>query len=291
MQTQPLQELTKNITELPTLPVVVTRMMGLIDDPDTSAQELARLISGDQALAVKLLKMANSSFYGFSKQISTINLAIVVLGFDTVRHLGLSLSVMDQLKKSSSSDLFDVQQFWEHSIGCGIASGMLAREFKYRISAEVFVAGLLHDIGKIVLNLYCKPELETILDMVKSTDCSFIKAEEITQGITHAEIGGWLAKQWNLPDQLVESIACHHDPGKAEDASEIAALVHLGDILCRMAQIGFAGDDTIPEIDEEALMILQKMNPSFDEQNLEKYLVILLEELESSDMFTAVSKP
>jgi HD-like signal output (HDOD) protein len=287
---QRLQELTQRITELPTLPTVVDRMTALVDDPKTSAIELGRLISTDQALTVKLLKLANSSYYGFSRQISTINLAIVVLGFDTVKHLGLSLSVIDRFRQSSSQDLFDVQQFWEHSIGCGVASGMLAKEFRYRISAEVFVAGLLHDIGKIILNLYLKEELKAVLDLIAGEGCAFIEAEERIIGVTHADIGRWLAERWNLPSQLVESIAFHHRPGEAKDAVDIATLVHLGDILCRMGQVGYSGDDTIPQIDEQAMVILQRMRPSFDEQHLEQYLVKFLNELEKSEMFTVFAK-
>jgi HD-like signal output (HDOD) protein len=280
-----LNVIMQRIMDIPALPVIVTRMMALVDDPDTSAAELTRLISTDQALAVKLLKLANSSYYGFPRQISTINLAIVVLGFDAVKHLGLSVSVLERFKKASNQDLFDISAFWEHSIGCGIACGILAQEFRYRISGEVFVAGLLHDIGKIVLNLYFKDELKQVLQLIQSEGCSFVEAEERLFGITHSDIGRCLAEKWNLPVQLVESIAYHHYPEKAEAAPETVALVHLGDILSRTASVGNSGDDVIPRIDPAATLILQKIRPSFEERHLEGYLVKFINELEKSDMF------
>jgi HD-like signal output (HDOD) protein len=144
-----IRKIAESVIGLPTLPTVVSRLIELVDSPRTSAALLARLISADQALTAKVLKLANSAYYGFPREISTVNMAIVVLGFNAVKEMGLSISVFDVFKKTASSPLFDVAQFWEHSVGCGVAARMLARNYRPAIAGEAFVAGLLHDVGKV----------------------------------------------------------------------------------------------------------------------------------------------
>ena len=153
-----IKRITESIIGLPTLPTVVAKMIELVDNPRTSASSLARLIATDQALTARILKLANSAYYGFSREISTVNMAIVVLGFNTVKDMGLSLSVFDVFKTGKPNASFDLTRFWEHSIACGIAARMLARSYRSRYAGEAFVAGLLHDIGKVILNQYFQSE-------------------------------------------------------------------------------------------------------------------------------------
>src|SRR5512133_1566252 len=137
-----IKRITESILGLPTLPTVVSKMIELVDNPRTSAASLSRLISTDQALTARLLKLANSAYYGFQREISTVNMAIVVLGFNTVKDMGLSLSVFDMFKEGDTAGAFDTTQFWEHSVGCGIAARAIARFCGHRLAGEAFVAGL-----------------------------------------------------------------------------------------------------------------------------------------------------
>ena len=218
-----LKKITQSIIALPTLPAVITQLIGIIDNPTTSARNVAQLISTDQALTAKILKLANSAFYGFPREIATVNHAVVVLGFETVKNLALSVSVLERFSGHGESSGFDRQKFWEHSIGCGVAAKMLATKFRYRVSGEVFAAGILHDIGKLVLSQYFPADFGEILDVAQSQGIYIGKAEEQVLGVTHAEVGGWLAERWNLPDQLEESISNHHTPGRLGPRSELTS--------------------------------------------------------------------
>ena len=209
-----LRKITESIIGLPTLPTVITQMIGLVDNPQTSARDVSRLISTDQALTAKILKLANSAFYGFPREIATVNHAVVVLGFETVKSLGLSVSVLERFASGGNSSNFDRQKFWEHCIACGVAARLLAGKLRYRIQGEAFAAGILHDIGKLVLSQYFVEEFTEIMEVMRREDIYIGEAEERVLGVSHAEVDSWLAERWNLPDQLVETIAFHHTPGR-----------------------------------------------------------------------------
>jgi len=216
-----------------TLPTVITQLISLIDNPKTSARNVAQLISTDQALTAKILKLANSAFYGFPREIATVDLAVVVLGFETVKNLGLTVSVLERFSGQGDNSQFDRQKFWEHSIACGVAAKLLAGRLTYRVAGEAFAAGILHDIGKLILSQYFPTEFDEILQVMREEDLYIGKAEEKVLGVTHAEVGSWLAERWNLPRSLEETIAFHHAPGRVEGSAELPSLVHLADFLCR----------------------------------------------------------
>ena len=198
---QRLQKITQSIIGLPTLPTVITQMIGLIDNPQTSARDVSRLISTDQALTAKILKLANSAFYGFPREISTVNHAVVVLGFETVKSLGLSVSVLERFASGGSNSQFDRQRFWEHSIGCGVAARMLAARLRYRVPGEAFAAGILHDIGKLILSQYFAEEFGEIMAVVDERDVYIGKAEEAKA------IGGLNGQDGCATDRLLEDLS------------------------------------------------------------------------------------
>ena len=207
-----IKSLTEKVIGLPTLPTVVSKMIELVDNPKTSARSLTNLISTDQALTAKILKLANSAYYGFPREIATVNLAVVVLGFNTVKDMGLSLSVMDAFKSANEDGIFEMSDFWEHSIGCAVGAKMLARSLGYRVSSEAFVAGLLHDMGKVVISQYLREDFKKIINKVYKERCDLRIAEIEVLGVTHAKVGAWLAKKWNMPKCIVHSIEFHHKP-------------------------------------------------------------------------------
>jgi HD-like signal output (HDOD) protein len=282
MKLNPLADNIKRITEriinLPTLPTVVSRMIDLVDSPRTSALSLARLISMDQALTARILKLANSAYYGFSQEITTVDRAIVVIGFNTVREMGLSLSILDVFKANPNGNIFDIAKFWEHSIGCGVASRMIARRFGLPLISEAFVTGLLHDIGKIVLCQYAPREFEEIMTLVSMKNVDLDTAEMSIIGVGHAQIGGWLATKWRLPTLINECIAFHHDPWneKVEQPAMVAA-VNLADYLCHANAIGKSGRATAPALDPRIWDIFLKEKIPFDET--------VIDELHSSFLF------
>lgn len=225
-----IKEKIKSIIQLPTLPAVAMEVVELVDNPKTSASKLGKVISSDQALTAKVLKIANSPFYGFPKKISTIDFAIIVLGFDALKEIVISISLVSSLQKKSDT-FFDAKTFWDHSISTGVVARRLARDLGYRISGEVFVGGLLHDMGVSVLHRYFNNEFQRIIEITRETDLNVLEAEESVMGVSHGDVGGWLAERWNLPEHLAESIAFHHTPSKAKINPDLVALVHCADVM------------------------------------------------------------
>src|SRR3954466_7790660 len=175
-QSKRVKRITDSLISLPTLPTVIAKMLELVDNPKTSASSLSNLIMRDQVLTAKILKMANSSFYAFPRQIATVKLALVVLGFENVKEMALSLSVFNSFK-GENNKYFDTSMFWQHSISVGASTRMLARETCYRLAGEAFVAGLLHDIGKVVLNQYLPHEFAQIQTLIFESDMPCDEAE------------------------------------------------------------------------------------------------------------------
>ena len=290
---QNLRKITENIIGLPTLPTTVTKIISLVDNPKTSLADIARVISTDQALTAKILKLANSAFFGFRRRISTVNLAVVVLGFETVKSIGLSVSVFEKFSKGVDSIYFDRQKFWEHSIGVAVTARLLAAKLHYRVKAEAFSAGILHDIGKLVMSQYFPNDFLRILEMAHEKNLQIRVAEERVMGVTHSEIGGWLAEKWNLPQQLVEVIAFHHDPIRASDQHRgLASLIHVANAICRHEKIGASGDTQGPDLKEEALDLLgvSLYGDVFLEDELFEMGKELHEELEKADVFASIIK-
>ena len=280
-----IKKITQGILGLSALPTIVAKMIELVDNPKTSASTLGKLISTDQVLTARVLKLANSAFYGFPRRISTINLAIVVLGFDQLKDLGLSVSIINRFSSNSQDTDFDMSRFWRHSIGCGIAGKMLARKFKYRVAGEVFVGGVLHDIGKLVVNQYMTEDFRKIQKLIKDKEISYNKAEKFVLGVSHAEIGKWLAEKWNLPAQLCDAIAYHHKPMKSKKNKFLASLINFSDYLCKYAKIGYSGDNKLPVLYPETVKILRLKVTEEGEIDHEFYENLLYEEMERAETF------
>lgn len=287
-RSQRLRQITEKIIGLPTLPTVVTQLISVVGDPASSARQIARLVSTDQALTAKILKVANSSFYGFSREIATVQLAIVVLGIEMVKNIGLSVAVLKRFSEGKEHRLFDRQRFWAHAIGCGVAARMLALKFKERrIADEAFVAGVLHDIGKLILIEYFYEEFSEALEKADAEGLSIVDAEEQVLGVSHADVGAWLAEKWNLPAHLVHAIAYHHRPFEpdAEKPEDLVILTHMGDALIRHLRVGNSGDGQLASLDERVAGMFKKGRQISDDALFEELGIGLEAELETAQVF------
>ncbi len=282
---QRLRRVTEKIIGLPTLPTIITQLIGLLGNPKSSARQVAQLISTDQALTAKILKVANSAFYGFPREIATVQLAIVVLGFEQVKNLSLSVAVLKRFSKGTEHRLFDRQRFWDHAIACGVAGRLLARKFQPKMEGEAFVAGVLHDIGKLILIEYFAEEFSQALELAEAEEMSIAEAEEQVLGVTHADVGGWLAEKWNLPPALVQAIAFHHHPCEPEEPGELVRFVHLANALVRHHQIGFSGDDRGPRLDPGVAQHFARGQEIDDMELLDRLGNGFEEELEKAQIF------
>ncbi len=240
----------EKISNLPTLPGIVTRISAMVDSPKTTGRQLGAEIAKDQVISAKVLKLVNSGFYGFSQPISTIQHAVTLLGFDTVKSLVLSSTVLDMMKDS-------LPGLWEHSIACARTSSFLAAHLEIDNPEEISTAGLLHDLGKVILRQTMEREFKQIVQMAERRDVLFFAAEKKILGVNHGEIGGWLLQKWALPPKLVEPIVDHHDFRPNRDHAENTAIVHLADILSHAESFGNGLDRRMPPLAPSALETLK----------------------------------
>lgn len=233
-----ISELVRGIDGLVTLPDVFVRINQLVESPDSSTDDIARAINLDPSFSARLLRVANSPLYAFSSSIDTVSKAVSVIGTNQIRNLALSTAIANSFAGLPNS-LVSMENFWRHSLYCGLAARKLAG-FAGKCEAEaVFTAGLLHDIGELVIfNRLPEQARETLLRVQDSADeLSVHQAEQQTMGFDHAQVGGEMARHWKLPVMLEECIAFHHDIQAAKRYPRETALVHIANILAQMAEI------------------------------------------------------
>ena len=203
----------EKVSNLPTLPGIVTHIAEMVDSPETTGRQLGREIAKDQVISAKVLKLVNSGFYGFSEPISTIQHAVTLLGFNTVKSLVLSSTVLDLMKDS-------LPGLWEHSLACARTCSIIAGHIELDEQEEISTAGLLHDLGKVILRQTMEREFRRIANYVDRADMLFYQAEEKVLGVNHGEMGGWLLEKWALPTKLVEPIvSSSREPAVATPAA------------------------------------------------------------------------
>lgn len=254
MERLEVRDFLKKVERLPTLPGIAMRIIQKANDPRSAADDLSRIIMSDQSLAAKVLRMVNSAYYGVRNKVGSVRQAIVILGFNTIKSLALSTAIMDKFS-TSSTDGFSRGDFWKHSIGVAITNKLLARRVSTNKDMEenYFMAGLLHDIGKVILDQYFHEEFLRVIEHMKLTRLSFYKAEMEVNGLTHAEIGGLLAGQWQLPDEFVAAIRFHHTPENRAEHVQIINATHFANILAKTKGYGSGGDNDISGLVESCV--------------------------------------
>jgi putative nucleotidyltransferase with HDIG domain len=246
-----------NVEEFPTLPQIITKIIDACEDEQVTVDDLAKIISNDPSICARILKLANSAYYGYLRKVNTISKAITILGFETIKTLSISASVFDSFKKIRSNYNFNRCQFWLHSIGTATICKVICRHIHNHDVEVVFLVGLLHDIGKLFFESYYEPQFEEVMKLVTVNRCSIYDAESQVFGVTHDEVGGWLTERWKFPLDLVNPIQYHHDVKSCpEEYAQFAAMVQVADHICRIHNIGSGGDNLIPQIDPAALEIL-----------------------------------
>jgi putative nucleotidyltransferase with HDIG domain len=250
-----IDALLKRIREIPSLPAAVQRLCALLNDSDSDMKDVSRVISTDPALTAKLLKLANSSFYGLTRKVGTISQAVVVLGFSGVRNLALGVSLFEFRSDPHRKLPLDLEAFWRHSLAVATTARLLAPHVRLQDLEEAFVSGLLHDIGKIVLMEHFQ---ETYAEVLKASGegTRLFAAERAAFGIDHAEVGRRLCEHWKIPLSLTRAIAEHYPVGDAGSETGKDPLVHvvwLSDNLTKLMSYGFDGD---PNVDPDFLAVL-----------------------------------
>lgn len=227
-----LQRKVETTANLPSLPTVVTKIIETVDDPNSSTQRLNELIVQEPALAARMLRLANSAFFGRRSGMVSLPQCALVLGLNTVRSLALSASV-HQMMSQAGVESFDPRQFWRHSLGTGVAGRVMARHCGQDAEAAMS-AGLVHDIGRLVLDVVVRAEYGAVLARIRE-GADEAQSELKAFGATHAEVGGWLALKWKLPPSIIAAISCHDRPESApEEFRPLARLVRLADSMAEV---------------------------------------------------------
>jgi HD-like signal output (HDOD) protein len=229
MQTSKITTLLAGIDTIPTLPAIVGRVTATIACPKSSARDLTEIIAPDQALMLKILKIANSAFYGRVRKVGTLDQALMALGFDEVRNIVVSTAVFNSFSRLKATPLYDPGKFWEHAFLCGLAGRIIAKKSALS-DGELFVTGLIHDIGKLAICMLLPQEFAMILEL-SGSNLKTSSAELQILGITHAEMGAQLLKRWMLPQDFINAVGYHHRPAEAPVLTAYPIVTHLADLL------------------------------------------------------------
>lgn len=251
----------EGINDLPTLPTVFLNLMRLIRDPKTSIKEIARVVESDPAISMKILRLINSSFYGLPRTVDSVQQAIVMLGNNTLKNVVISISIFKAMADKGKESGFDREAFWKHSITCGLIARYIGNKLGFDREEEGFIAGVIHDIGKVVLDKYFSEELAEILQHSREEKIAFYQAELEVLGTSHSEIGAYLAETWQLPGKLVNVIAHHHALSLESEHPQLVALIQLADMLATKYQNGEGASAALPPLEPEVWKIL-KVDPT-----------------------------
>ncbi len=244
-------ELVQGSVKLSSPPLIYHRLMEVINHPRGGAHDVAKVIREDTALTARLLKVVNSALFSFPRRIETVSQAVTVVGTSQVRDLALATSVLS-LFKDVPPDLVEMDGFWRHSLACGVAARVLAGLRGEHNIERFFVAGILHDVGKLVIYTRIPDQARKVLEGARSTHALHHQVERTVLGFDHAQVGAALLEKWNLPASLQEAVHYHHAPGRAQRFPVEAAAVHVADIVAIALGLGNGGERFVPPLSPDA---------------------------------------
>ncbi len=253
MPSYPIEQFIQEASSLPPIPQTTQKALALVRDPETNAATLAQILASDQVLAARVLRWANSPYYGMENRIVTMQHAIVVLGMDIIRELIMTCSVSSYMSQSLPGYGLESGELWQHAMGTAVGAQLISKQYHLRIDEEAYFAGLLCDIGKLIFDKH-----------LRGIDCnkaewerkSFLEMERGLFGIDHARLGAELAHHWQLPENLVAAIAFHHEPQRAAEHKTLVAAIHVANISMKILGIGTGVDGLRYPLEEEALKTL-----------------------------------
>ena len=239
MDTQIVREISEHIESIPSLPTAAMRLIELTDDPGAELSEVSRIISADQGLAVRVLQVANSAFYGAQRKIGSINQAVVTIGFQAVKNITLSLSVMTNSRMQAKLSAGNLEFFWRQSLATAIVARRLAVSLGIKNPDEAFTAGLIHDIGVVILmNRYEELYARTV-ENARKRNAPLLQMEQEVFEMNHAELGAELCRHWRLPQTIISAVATHHDFNSentdAKSLYSLAGVISVADEVTKIA--------------------------------------------------------
>lgn len=255
-----IEKIVKQIERMPSLSPTVGKILEIANDPKANPKDLNYVISMDPVLTARILKLVNSTYFALSTKVTQILRAIILLGLNTIKNLALSTAVLSQYGTNETQSVLEMDKFWEHCLGVAAMSKMIgkANGVDPTYLEEYFAAGLLHDLGKIVLDRQFAEQFTRALKVTELSGDHLYETEERILGVSHCKIGAWLSEKWMFSEPLREAIAHHHHPDYANDrAAMITYAVHLSNEIVKSQTIGVSGDPVISRVRPETWSIIR----------------------------------
>lgn len=245
MNTLSTEDILLSARGLPALPAIVMELIQCMNDPHVNMEQLALKISHDQALTSKTLRLANSSFYGLSRQVTSIAEATPILGMRTLRSIAIAAGLVDKLQRQADSN-FDLASFWRHSIGTALCARALAQVAGLD-EDTAFTLGLLHDIGRLVLATRHSRDYAAAMAYQREQDCSSQQAEQFVWGTDHTQVGKVVAEHWNFAPSIADAIANHHNP-LPQPKKSLVDVLHVADNIVHALDLSHHREDMVPPL-------------------------------------------
>lgn len=276
-----IKKVKASIEKMPTLSPVVHKIIEVANDSTSSAQDITEVIQLDPVLTAKVIKMVNSAYFGLQQQIKSLKQAVVMLGINTVKNVALSSSFLGNVKLDKSAVLSG-EDFWQHSLGVAVASKMIARRLGIEEEnlEEYFIAGLIHDIGKVLINNFFKNEMAEIVELSAQKKAPIINIEKKVLKLTHEEIGIAIGKKWKFENQLLYATGKHHQPAYEGNSAIFSMVVCVADTFVKIMKIGFSGNHKIEPVPEDVWKALE-----IEEGDVFEALKTMNEEIEKAKLF------
>lgn len=245
-----VDDILNRVREIQPLPGTVLKLIAVVNDPKSTVEQIVETIRYDQAVTSQMLRIVNSAFFGLTRQVYSLSDALRCLGTTKVLQLVMAVHTNTLLCKSQRGYGLPPGMLWKHSVGVAIASSALSEHLEFDNKGLLFTAGLLHDIGKVILNEYVADEFAQIAKRVNEDHISFAEAEKLILGFSHDEVGGKVAEKWQLPEAITLGIRYHHSPGALNPPSRLVDALHLADCVCMLLGIGLGTDELCYRADE-----------------------------------------
>lgn len=230
-----------SIGDIATLPEITIKIIQIVEDPKSTARDLHNVIRNDPALSVKVLKVVNSAFYGLPGQVASVDRAIILLGLSAVKNIAIAASIARLFKGRRISENFSASDLWRHSVGVAVAAHDIAKASPHPcMPDEIFVAGMIHDIGLMVARQAFPDEFAEVINQCTGTEKNFLELERQLIGVDHQALGVGLATKWKFPRHLRAAVGFHHNPNALSvELRNMATLIRMADLLCCQCEIGF----------------------------------------------------
>lgn len=270
----------ENIHNLPSMPTTLKEILRLLGSDRVSNHELSREIVKDQSLVLKILSIANSPFYGLQRKVTSIDFAVMVLGFSELQNIVWSL-MMFELFKNKTDEYLDQNEFFAHSFLTGVLAKKIAEDLGYIDSGQAFVAGFVHDIGISIMHRYLHSSFVEICEMAKDDTFFLLDYEKEVIGMDHQEVGKYLLEKWNIPDTTCDAVLHHHCPSTSANGNYLASIIHLSDYLINAMLEGSFKWERDLKLDEEIIKILKFNNREAVDDFINEYRITLIEQAAS----------